>query len=158
MRYFRTICTKVGLLLVLMICIQCVSQKMDSVVPVDIENPYFVKIDDGTRDKGFVIYIPIKRDVSITLENVYFKGKKVALTYKAKDQLYIGHYTYPKKQTMVMSSDPKEEFKNQVPIVEEKIPFDLKDNECVVGYTQNGKEKFFKIENLQEKEMETPSM
>ena len=40
----------------------------------------------------------------------------------------------------------------------EKIPFDIQGDQCVIAYSKEGKEGFFKIEKLTKKQMEAYPM
>ncbi len=131
---------------------QCASnQKMDASAPISIKNAYFHKVFQNKIEKGFVMYFPVEADSSIELTYAYFKGKKIKLQQE-NEKLYIGRHQYPSKdKKLIMHSDPKEEFKNRPPIIE-KIPFELKDNECVIEYTKNDKTRHFRIKDVPEKQ------
>jgi len=69
--------------------------------------------------------------------------------------VYVGRYTNPTtvRKDLVMSSDPKEEYNNKLPVIEEKIPFELKAGECMIEYSKNGKKVHFKLDELPEKKL-----
>ncbi len=136
---------------------QCASHKnMDKMSPVDTNASYFQEWIEGREEgsSGFTVSFIAKEDAGIVLKYAYFKGKKIGL--KNDGNLYRGKYAYANtKMDLIMSDDPKEEFKNTVPAaIEEKIPFELKGNECVIVYSKNGKESFFKIKELPQKKVE----
>ncbi len=145
----KTIVTKICALIVLGTLTQCAtSQKIDNKPPMQTENAYFQEWSTETNGAGFTVFISVK-DPELKLQHAYFLNKKIALTKDPNKAEYSGSYTYPKKgKDLVMSSDPKEEFKNTLPAGIERIPFKLKDNECVIVYTKDGKEGHFKIDNL----------
>ncbi|GAA4279478.1 hypothetical protein [Aquimarina mytili] len=154
---FKNIVGKIAIsLAALPLFTQCASsQNVDEVVSITIENAYFQKWAAGREEagSGFTIYLPIKKNEDIVVNYVYFKGKKVKLKPN-NEAIYVGRYTYPaKRKSLVMSADSKEEFGNSAPIVEEKIPFKLTGNECIVVFTKGNKEDYFKIDNLAEKPM-----
>ena len=155
---FKTTSTAIGVLLLLIMHIQCASsQQIDMKTPIKVKDAYFQKWIAGIKDggSGFEVHIEVYEKPNIKLEYAYFKGKKIKLEYKASELKYVGYYTKSlRKPDLVMSEDPKEEFKNKIPEMEEKIPFELKDNECVIGYSNNGKQGFFKLENITEKELQ----
>ncbi len=148
----KTILINTVALLVLITFTQCAtSKKMEDIAPVKIENPYF-ETWSSEDENGLTIYIPVEETATITLNHAYFRMKKIALIKEEGQPVYIGKYTYPKgSKDLVMSSDPKEEFGNQVPAGIERIPFRLKDNECVIEYTKDGAQSHFKINNIPQK-------
>lgn len=151
-----------SLLLVLVICIQCASsQQIDKKNPVEIKDAYFQKWVSGVEGggSGFMVCVEVNEITDVKLEYVYFKGKKIKLDHKSTELVYVGHYSVvSKRPELIMSDNPKEEFKNKLPDVEEKIPFTLKENECMVSYIKNGKKGLFKLDNMIEREMEAYPM
>ncbi len=137
--------------MVLVIFTQCASsQKMEINAPVTVKSPYFEKWYD-LDDAGFTLYIPIEKSENVILEYAYFKQKKIELTKEEGQSVYVGKYTYAKKnKDLVMSSDPKDEFNNTVRGIE-RIPYRLKENECVVEYVKEGEKGHFRIPAVLEK-------
>ncbi|WP_299434039.1 hypothetical protein [uncultured Aquimarina sp.] len=159
----RTVVTKIGLLSILVTFTQCAtSQKIDKMAPVELNAPYFQNWVSGIEGggAGFMLYIPVDPASDVQLENAYFKGKSVKLKRKPNEAVYVGRYTDPGtvRKDIVMSDDPKEEYNNKAPEIEEKIPFELKEGECVIAYSKNGKEGYFKLDNLPEKELKAYPM
>ncbi|MEW7279353.1 hypothetical protein ABW636_12235 [Aquimarina sp. 2201CG1-2-11] len=127
-------------------------QVMDKEAPITTDNVYYLmRYEGGTKSKGFTVYIPVDKKPDVELEYIYFKGKKVALQYDDKNTMYVAEHVFSDKPDLIMSDDPKEEFKNQLPAVKEKIPFEIKENEGVVGYTKSGKKGHFKIVDIPNK-------
>jgi len=156
MNTLRTVGTIIGSLFLFMIHIQCAGgQQLDMKNPLPIKEAYFQKVLSGIKGgtNGFMMYVELKDTSGISLNYAYFKGKKVKLAPEAANKaVYIGHYMYPQKiNDLIMSSDPKEEFKNKPPGITEKIPFELKEGECVIEYTKDNKQDSFKLDNLPEK-------
>ncbi len=150
--------TGLSIACLLIIFTQCASsQQVDKQAPITFNSPYYQEWVSGIREggSGFIVYLPVNEDTSIVLEEVYFKGKKIELERKKNQAVYIGRYTNPGTvvRDLIMSDDPKEEAKNEVPALEEKIPFELQENECMIGYTKNGKKGYFKLDRLPEKQM-----
>ncbi|MBW1293946.1 hypothetical protein GBO31_00400 [Aquimarina litoralis] len=159
----KTLLTKIGLLGILMTFAQCAtSQKIDKIAPVELNAPYFQKWVSGIRGggQGFTLYFPVAKESDVVLHTAYFKGKKVDLNFNQREGFYRGKYTDPEsvKPDMIMSGDAKDEYGNKAPKVEEKTPFVLKDDECIIAYTKSGKEGFFKLDKLPEKELEAYPM
>lgn len=135
---------------------QCSSaQKLQEQPPITIDEVYFQKWAAGARGggAGLNIFIPTN-NTTIKLDSVYFRGKVVKLeTKKGKNLLYVGRFisNTNRRVDIIMSNEPNAEFKNQMPKVIDKIPFELKYNECVISYVQDNKTKYFKISNIIEK-------
>ncbi|WP_378180345.1 hypothetical protein [Aquimarina sp. SS2-1] len=159
----RQLLTKIGLVALLASFTQCAtSQKIDKTAPVQLNDPYFQNWVSGVRGggSGFMVYFPVDPNSDVQLETAYFKGKKVDLQRKSKESVYVGRYKDPAtvEKDIVMSDDPKEEYNNKVPEIEEKIPFELENNECIIAYTKNGKQGYFKLDTLPEKELKAYPM
>jgi len=163
---FKTVCTRIGLCSILIVFTQCASgQKIDKVAPVALKQPYFQNWVAGIEGggAGFMVYLPMDENSDVKLEEVYFKGKNVKLKRKPNEAVYVGRYTDPKTlrkdPDLTMSGDSKEEFKNKPPgEVETKIPFELSGNECIIVYTKGDKKGYFRIDKLQEKQMQAYPM
>lgn len=129
--------------------------------PVIHEGAYYQKWMSGVAGggHGFIVYIPVDPKVDFILEEAYFKGKKIILQKEKNENSYIGRYTYPRrKEDMIFDISAKKEYGNKAPIIEEKIPFELKGNECIITYTKNDKKGHFKMNNLPEKELKNYPM
>ena len=135
---------------------QCSSTKeLQSEAPITIGKVFYQKWIAGIEGggSGLNIFIPVN-DTSIALDSVFFRGKAAKLETKPQNQsLYIGRFIsqFNKRRDLIMSSDSIAEYGNKLPIVEQKIPFELQSNECVVSYIDGQKTKYFKINNVVEK-------
>jgi hypothetical protein len=58
------------------------------------------------------------------------------------------------KEDIIMSREPLAEYGNKPPRLETEIPFDLKENQCVISYKNGEKTQYYKIENIVEKQPE----
>ncbi|WP_146052850.1 hypothetical protein [Aquimarina sp. I32.4] len=134
---------------------RCASnQNMNNPMPIQVKEIYFEEqIYKGTdKVSGFDIFIEVVKKPNLILDYAYFKGKKLKLTYQEDRNVYTGHYTKAmKQQDLIMSDDSNKEFQNQLPEIEEKIPFDLKDDECMITYTIKGEKGDFKLNNVPKK-------
>ena len=132
---------------------QCSSSKnLDNQPPVDFGEVYTQSWTAGVKGggSGTNLFIPVK-DHSVELDSVYYKGNSAKLENKPDSpDLYIGRFerNSNQPQDMIISSDPREEAKNTLPQVPEKIPFELKDDECVVFYQKEGKTHYYKISGI----------
>ena len=137
------------------------SKNIQEQAPVDLEQAYYTTWVGGTKGagSGLNLYIPVKetQDVDIQLDSVYFRGKRAELQTKPEDEnLYIGYFrtadNYNKAPDLIMSSDPREEYGNQLPKRMEDVPFDLEENEAVISFRKNGKKGYYKIEVVEQKQ------
>ena len=87
---------------------------------------------------GINIFVPVYNiDNNITLDEIYFRNLKGKLV-KSGD-----------KYTAILKN-PSKDYTFQIPEKPSDYPFDLKDNECVISYVENGDTKFHKIVALNE--------
>jgi len=159
----KTVKQIIGLVLLMMFTVsfsQCSStKKLQEKIPVKIGKVYTQKWVAGIKGggSGLYIFIPVS-DTSITLDSVYFRGRVTKLFQKYQDKnMYVGNFVNQQKQSqdIVMSSDPKAEYGNKLPISKElkPIPFELKYDECVISYIDGKKTKYFKVGNIVEKQL-----
>ncbi|MBT8268028.1 MAG: hypothetical protein HKO96_09255 [Flavobacteriaceae bacterium] len=136
---------------------QCSGSKtLDKKAPVKIEQAYCQRWVGGVEGagSGLNIFLPMT-DTGIELDSVYFRGKAAKLEWKKEARMYVGRYTteFNQKKDITMDEDPKKEYGNELPKVESQIPFDLKQDECVVSYKKGSRTHYFKIKNIGEKQM-----
>lgn len=138
---------------------QCASTpKLEKRAPLELGNVYFNEWVAGARygGSGINLFIPVQSSLNnIQLDTVYFRGKQAKLEH-INDTLFVGRFeTYKNKpQDIIMSNEPYGEYGNNAPKIPEKIPFELKEDECVVSYKNASKTKFFKITNIVKKQNE----
>ena len=157
MRTLKTLSFSILMLLVMASFSQCSSSKqLQKNAPVEIEQVYFQKWVGGIEGggSGLNLMIPVK-SMEVQLDSAYFRGRGVKLESRGTDLIYIGRFdsNFNKKKDMVMSSDPKAEYGNKAPEIPQKIPFELEDDECIVSFMDGVTTKYFKVENVVEKEM-----
>lgn len=132
------------------------SQKLQEKAPATFGEVYFQRWNAGIQGggSGMNLFIPVT-DNNVVLDSVYFRGESTKLETKPQNKmLYIGYFKteFNQPKDIVMSSNPLDEYNNLLLIKKEKIPFTLKDSECVVSYKDGQTTKYFKIENIIEKE------
>jgi hypothetical protein len=132
------------------------SQKLQEKAPATFGEVYFQRWNAGIQDggSGINLFIPVT-DTNVVLDSVYFRGKSAKLETKPTDtSLYVGRFKteFNQPKDIVMSSNPLDEYNNPLPIQKERMPFTLKDSECVLSYKDGQTTKYFKIENIIEKE------
>lgn len=136
---------------------QCsTAQKLQQEAPTQFGDVYYQKWTAGIQSggSGINLFIPVK-DLNIELDSVYFRGNAAKLEVKSGEVIfYIGRFKtdFNQPKDIVMSSDPNEEYGNQLDSKATVIPFDLKDDECVISYIKDDKTLYYKISNIQQKE------
>lgn len=138
---------------------QCSSaQKLQKKAPVKFGEVYYQHWVAGIQGGGSGINLFISSEKSslknTKLDSVYFRGQGVKLEVKPNNpSLYIGRFSKKANQRkdVIMSNKKHAEYGNQAPNLKSVIPFELKENECVVSYKEDDKIKYFKILNVVEK-------
>lgn len=101
---------------------------------------------------GMNLFIPITAGKEIELDSAYFRGNIVKLEKVKRDSylVYIGRFknTSLSNRDIIMHSDPKKEVGNVPPLPKKKMPFELKENEAVISFIENNKEKYYKLKNI----------
>ena len=89
----------------------------------------------------------------ITLKDFYFRRKKTAIEDISTNNngLHVARFINSEEKEVVMHHAHEKEAGNEPPKLYKKNPFMLEKNEGVISYTENGKLKYFKIENIIEK-------
>ncbi|UZH56601.1 hypothetical protein JRG66_07040 [Salinimicrobium tongyeongense] len=146
-------------LLVLMSFSNCANGKqIQEEPPKAVGQAFYTTWTGGVRGagSGVNLFVPVAGDSEIKMDSVYFRGRKGLLEKDPSDpNLYVARFKTPgAAKDFVMHKDPKMEYGNEVPERIEKIPFELAEGEAVVRYTRNGKEKFFRIKDIQKKDSE----
>ncbi len=163
MKNFKILCIKICMLLGVVAFTQCAtSQKIEMNTALQIKDAFFQEIPSGIANGPTTLFVSfeIEGTNEVELTDAFFRGKKIELKKASSNaNTYEGNYVYPvKEQDLIMSGDSNAEFGNQLPKIEEKIPFELKGNECMLQYTHKGKEKQFKIEKLKQKALKNYPM
>lgn len=152
----KPILSSILILVVMCSFSQCSGSKsLDKKAPVKIENPYYQSWVAGVEGggSGLNVFLPMK-EKSMELDSIYFRGNSAVLEWKKEAGVYVGRFPsdFNKKKDIIMSGDSREEYGNEMPAVKKPIPFDLKEDECVVSYRKDGKTRYFKLEKLVEKQ------
>jgi hypothetical protein len=84
---------------------------------------------------------------SIDVQELYFKGKMVRSKISPSNRnQYIGFFKNELISDIIMDSDPVKESKNTPP---QKSPFQLKDQEAVIGFLLNGVKHYYKFTDIE---------
>lgn len=116
--------------------------------PANIENAYYT-----SQGENLTLYIPVNslQTNRVSLDSVYFRSKKSILTTSPDSPgLYKATFNLGKTD-LIMSSDPKEEFVNRMPQLNDKMDFELEDDEAILIFTQNSKVKYYKLTGVKER-------
>lgn len=137
---------------------QCsIAQKLQKTAPTQFGDVYCQKWVAGVRGggSGLNLFIPVG-DSSVQLDSAYFRGKPIKLEVRetTKGLLYVGRFKTDlnSQKDLILSSDPNQEYANKLPTIEVNIPFELKDDECVVTYKQGDKTRYYKISKVKQQE------
>lgn len=119
--------------------------------PFSIEEVYSQKWMAGVKEggSGTNIYISLNNIEPGTLINeVYFRNK-ITTAEEKNNQIFVGYFKN-EQQDIIMDSDATKEANNIPP---QKFPFQLEESEAVLSYTYKGIEYYYKISNIEEKEL-----
>jgi len=159
MRLLKNISFALSLVLIMSSFSQCSStQKLEKNTSINFGDVYCQKWTAGIKEggSGINLYIPvIKSNKKILLDSVYFRGKVTKLIISDDSLHFVGRFKKIEKSDydIIMSSNPREEYGNKVPELPKKIPFELKDSECIVSYIDDKSTKYIKIDDINEKPM-----
>ncbi|WP_142784440.1 hypothetical protein [Changchengzhania lutea] len=157
MQLFKKIIALVLMAFVMTSFSQCASTyKLQKELPLEIGAVYYQHWVAGVQGggSGVNLFIPIMANTNdIQLDSVYFQGKQVKLEFK-NNSIYVGRFASKvnQKQDIIMSSETIEEYNNPIPEIPKKLPFELKDNECVVSYQEGNRTLYYKISKITKKE------
>jgi hypothetical protein len=100
---------------------------------------------------GINVYINYTSKNAIDFDSIYFRNQTVNLETKNHKQtkLVVGYFntstTKSKKDLLLQKDATKSESTINLEL---KIPFNLKENEAVISYTEAGITKYYKVSNL----------
>lgn len=142
MRYFYAF---FGFIITSLLFTNCGGTKnLQEVPPADLGQAYFIP-----KENKLTFYLPVNavQTEFVNLDSVYFRSRKAPLNLVEGN--YIAEFKTG-KEDMIMSSDPKEEYGNKLPVKLEKLPFDLEDDEAILVFTKDGQVNYFKLEGIEE--------
>lgn len=145
-----------GIITIIASLFHCASTKFDSNPPFKVNNATYNKYVGGVQGvSGMWVRVNYEADTTIAFDSLFFQGKKTKIELQTiQNKTYAsGHFntsTVNSKADLMLHSNGKKEYGNKAP--EKKFPFELKENEAVISYLENGETKFFKIENIKKAE------
>lgn len=133
------------MVLTLSLVYQCGSSKVAAVnfedqTPFTVKPIVFQEWYAGIKvgGTGINVFIPVSDvEAGVELDEIYFRNLKGKLIEKEKE--YVAVLKHPSRHYTFRIADKPQDY-----------PFDLKNNECVISYVQNGQTKFCKIKTLNE--------
>ena len=146
----------IALLLFVIPFINCKSSKMDKKEPFTLIKATYQNWYGGRKGiRGIKIEIyGANPQKDISYKNVYFKNKKASIETTLKDKelfLQANINTSTRDKMLNIHGDSQKEYGNKAPI-KSKYP-NLKENEAIIDYTQNGEDKIFKINLTKTKDL-----
>ena len=139
-------------ILTILLCLsQCGVSKFDEKPSFMVKNATFSTWVGGLPGvRGTKVEISIIDNSYNLFESLYFQNKitKVEKVITGSKTMLIANYNTTKVlNDRILDINPKKEIKNQLPKVD-NFPFQLKKNEAVLSFIENGKTKFYKIKNI----------
>lgn len=119
--------------------------------PFSIEDAYSQELVAGVKGggSGTNIYLKIENLEPGTLINeVYFRSKTIKAKNTTKN-LFVGYFKNDKNRDVIMDSNPTKEAENIPP---KPFPFKLAENEAVLSYIFKGRDYYYKLLDITEKE------
>lgn len=140
------------LFLLTVLSMQNCANKMQDSFPVAITEVYHQRWVGGVRGggsgTGFYITFEKELPLDVELNQLYFR-KNIAKANKILDNQYLFSFTgtanFGRGNETESDGSPKT---NEI-----EPPFKIEDNDAILEYTQKGEKKYFKITNVEEKEM-----
>lgn len=139
------------------ILVQC-----SCVKPTFQENPPFTITESHFQEwiggqpgvSGTSVHILLSAiDENVQPDSLFFNQSKAKIDIKTaeKGHLWVANFRKSAPRDINMHGEPKEEYGNTPPKMEE-FPFELAKDEAVIGYYTKEKKAYFKIIGLQKKE------
>lgn len=127
------------------IFISCAGSKIQEKAPAQFEKAFYEEQGDFIN-----LYLPVTAIQAnrISLDSVYFRGRKAALK---QDERQPGMYSAKfntGKEDMILSSDPREEYKNKLPETPVEVPFKIRESEAILVFKENDEVKHYKISGI----------
>jgi hypothetical protein len=142
-----------GLFLITLGFSQCKTMKFDKTPPFKItEATYTHWVGGQPGVSGTRIEIRFETNPESAFDSIFFQNKSTKLQRREfKEKVFLtANFNTSKvnsKADLILHSDAKEEVGNKLPEMK-KTPFELKENEAVISYIENGKTKYYKILEL----------
>jgi len=153
-----------GIFFIAMLFLNCNSSKNGNFTYSITQNPPFTIVEAysqkwmaGIKEggSGINIYITIENmETGTSINEIYFRNK-ITKANHTTDSQYIGYYKTNENRDVLMDSNPKKEAENTPP---KQFPFKLEESEAVISYLFKGKDYYFKVSYVTEKEIKAYPM
>ncbi|PHS66867.1 MAG: hypothetical protein COB12_05390 [Flavobacterium sp.] len=148
-----------ALVLITVLFLSCGGSKSNNENVKIVENPPFsiFKIHSqkwvaGVQGggSGINLYVSIKNiSEGVEIKEFYF-GNKITEVKHTSENNYVGYFKTETNRDVIMDGNATNEAANIPP---QKSPFQLAKNEAVISYSENNKTYYYKVSNIEEKEM-----
>ena len=151
----KTLTTITLSLIISIMFTQCASSQFYKKPPFTVASAKYQQWLGGKPgSNGNLVTIELTDNISnkVSFDSIYFNGESVRVSVNSLDgkttisgRLSTNSY---KDRPLIIDSDPKKEFGNEIPKTPQKLPFELAKNECVISYTIKDKKYYYKFEKL----------
>ncbi len=127
----------------------CASHQIEQQPPFKIISATYSNLENGIK----TININYNSEKNVAFDSIFYNNQKTKVSFKNQEngKMIFSQFKnndLDKLQNLQMEGESKKEFGNKPTTKKEKIPFILKDNEAILSYKENGKIKYYKVENL----------
>lgn len=139
-----------GVLLLTLGFTQCKSTKFDNNPPFTIEKASYNNWVGGLPGvSGIRVEIYLTGKVDVAFDSLFFKNRttKIEIRENNGKTFLTAHFDTSKKEDIVLNSNTKEEYVNQLPTA---LSSELEVNEAILSYKDGSKLKYVKIKDIKE--------
>lgn len=133
-------------------------KKLEEKASEAVQQAYFSTTEDeGSSGLNFYLQVDSSKLPEVKPDSVFFHGKRAQLIpHPEKKDLYVASFEFQKEKNknpdFVMSSDPREEYGNEPPLINRDFPFNLKSDEAMISFTRKGETFYHKIDGIENKD------
>ena len=147
----------IGMLLGFIGLAGCKSQSgLETSAPFNIEEKiYFYWVGGKQGTEGTTIRIEgSTTSLNLSFSKIYFQNHEYVVVPNYRGEYFVleGTRASFRQPEQVLSGNKYDEYGNQPPQMEKKIPFDLKNDEAIILYSVNGREGYHKVSNIKQLE------
>ena len=128
--------------------------KIEKEQPIQLKEAYFEQWTSGVKGGGsglniFLISEGKTENKEVQIEGIYFNNSYTTLKFYQPNK-YQGHIKTKANDTKLVLGEDGKNVNTETKQKEEKIPFELKENEAVIAYTYKGKQSFYKVTRIKQ--------
>ncbi len=154
MKKIKSIHVQLTIIVLSVIMIGCKAQNLATSAPFDIDEKTYFYWDGGKQGtEGTTIRLVGRtQSLNVSFSKLYFQNHEYGIVPEFNSQGFLieGSFSEFREKDVIMHKDPAAEYGNKPQKVEQKIPFDLKDDEAVLLYSVNGMEGYHKISGIKQ--------